>query len=303
MSTEEVYIRSFVTAGALASAVAFLVIAIGLLGRKRLGKTGLGMVGGVSLALAWVTAHIVMRGPPLGDLAHSMEAWRTLVWPPDVTRRFPALVAIGCSAGVIAHLLPRKGIARWVVAWIAMSMILWSLTEAMRRNGANPVSMGAFSLAFALIQIAIWARIEKAAERDSGMLLACGLMVIVIGTGIIQLVIRNYALGLVVLAGVVPIAILGVCSRTHLGVMLGSVVPATVTTMLAIAFLSGFLSGEPVAAFGMAPVLVGPVVLEPRFLPDLSRRRAWWNGWLARYGLLVGLVVAGVAIAVGWVGP
>jgi len=297
VTTEEVYLRSFVTAAVVAAVVAFFVVIVGARAWKRKHERWLGIVGGGAIALAWIGAHIAMRGPPLGDLTHSSDAWRTLVWPPDVTRRFPVLLTLGCFAGVIAHLIPRKGIARWLVAWIAMGVIMWCLTEAMRRTGMNPAATVAISAVFALVLARVMSCLENAGSRDSGMALACGLIVVVIGTGIIQLVIRNYALGLVVLAGVVPIAIVGVWSRAHPSVMIGPVVPATIAAMIGIAFLAGFLSGEPASAFGMVLVLAGPAVLEPRFPPDPTRKRAW-NGWLARFGLMAVMVASGVAIAV-----
>jgi len=296
VSIEEVYLRSFVTAGAAAAAVAFLVLGVGFAWRTRLGESGLGIVGGLALAIAWITAHAVMRGPGVwADLMRGGTGWTRALWPIEATDRFHVPIAIAAAGGLIAAAAAgRNGrnrpALRWAVRIVSVGVIAWLAPGPLvESNFAVGVVCGLFGIAW-------WAALEDAVPAPSGALMP--ITAAMCGTGFGALMLMRYAttLGLVALCGAAVLCVLAAAGARDPRLTRGPVVPAVVAGGWVALIVSSVVFAQDWPAPAFVCACVAPFAPALFGVPWLRKRPAW-NRWVAQ------LAVAGVLMgfAVGWV--
>jgi hypothetical protein len=294
VSFEESYIRSFVAAVAAAAAVAFVVVAFAVRRRPRFGPVAMGLVGGVALAAAWALAHQIMRGAvPMSQW--SIETIGRAVWPPDVTRRFPAIVIAACGAGALADRAPP--VVRTLVVIGAMAAISMGVMEAARRIGTGSTVYWLGVVGIVAMGWMVTTALRDAAGKDSSALAALFVMVLVVGAAVVLNASGAYSLGLVFGAGLAPVGILAVVSRRVPRVVAGTMIPLTVAGALGVAIAGAALTGATPGLVGMAIVSASPILLWRR-VPFGEPRGGVFRGRRARFAGAGALVGVGAAVAI-----
>lgn len=218
-------------------------------------------MGGLALALSWAVAHQILRGAvPMSQW--SLETIGRAVWPPDVTRRLPAIVVAACCAGGLSERGPR--VARGAVLVVATAGLAWVLTESLRRTGTGVAASCGVSVAGAAGMAWVWAVVERVGARRAPITWAWRMAVLVLAVGAVLMAAGAHSLGLVILAGCGPVVVLGLASRRSRGPTVGRAAAGVIASAMGVGAMGAWLASGWIGVGGIAAAVAGWVVLAVR---------------------------------------